>query len=238
MSSQQPSSNVDEEPPPPPPPASEPEAKAPEVPPGKPSEEAWMEDYDEMITPEKPAKPRKKRHWGGIIVAVIVIVILLAWTLLSPDITPEKGDTYTSSPTYANLGNYTGYRDIWAGNMTWGISIRGDTSGSVGTQMTFTVLVTKVYERPGNWFFRGTSVDLKNVSLFKADGTYLASMSNSSDLGYGVSATLSFNFTESGTYNLHMYVKFMVYEMMRIGFMPLETVQVTPGVDLEPIVIS
>jgi hypothetical protein len=104
--------------------------------------------------------------------------------------------------------------------------------------MTFTVLVTKVYERPGNWFFRGTSVDLKNVSLFKSDGTYLASMSNSSDLGYGVSATLSFNFTESGTYELSVYVKFMVYEMMRIGFMPLETVQVTPGVDLEPIVIS
>lgn len=234
MSSEQPSSDVVEEPPPPPPA----EKAEPEKPAEKPSEEEWKEDYDEMITPEKPAKPKKKRHWGGIIVVVIVIIALVIWTVLSPNIMPEKGDTYTSSPTYANLGNYTGYRDIWAGNMTWGISISGPTTGNVGSELTLTVLVTKVYERPGNWFFRGTSIDLQNVSVFKTDGTFLASMSNKSDLGYGVSATVHLNFADNGSYQLQVYVKFMVYEMMRIGFMPLETVQVTPGVDLDTIVIT
>src|SRR5512136_2067506 len=237
LSSEQPSNDVVEEPPPPPPPP-EPETKAPDASAQKPSEEAWKEDYDEMITPEKPTKPQKKRHWGGIIVVAIVLILLLVWTILSPDVMPQESDKYTTSPTYANLGNYTGYRHIWAGNMTWGISIRGPTSVVAGTPMVITVLVTKIYEQPGNWFFRGTSVDLKNVSVFKLDGTYLASMSNSTDLGFGVSATVNLNITQSGNCSLYVYVKFTVYEMMRIGFMPLETVQVTPGVDLKQITVT
>lgn len=239
MSSQQPSSNVDEEPPPPPPPAPEPEAKAPEAPPEKPSEEAWMEDYDEMITPEKPAKPRKKRHWGAIIITVIVILVLVVWTLMSPSVMTQVGNEYTKYGQFSNLGNYTGYRDIWAGNMTWGVSVSGPPEGSVGEDLLYRVLITKVYESPGNWFFRGTSINVKNISFFDSEGVFLGSSDlTSGEDGFGVMSFVHLNFTQAGNYDLHVYVKFLVYEMMRIGYMPLETVQITPGVDLETIVIT
>ena len=238
LNSQQPSSEVAEEPPPPPP-AQEPETPEPEKPAEKPTEEEWKESYDEMITPDKPAKPKKKRHWGAIIITVIVILILVVWTLMSPSVMTQVGDEYTKYGQFSSLGNYTGYRDIWAGNMTWGVSISGPQEGGVGENLLYRVLITKVFESPGNWFFRGTSIDVKNISFFDSEGVFFGSSDlTSGEDGFGVMSFVHLNFTQAGSYDLHVYVKFLVYEIMRIGYMPLETVQVTPGVDIETIVIT
>ena len=201
------------------------EVNAPPPPPDeseKPDDEdIWKEDYDELVEPEKPIKPRRHIRWGGVVVVAIILIIIV-WTVMSPEILPVEGDTYISSPSYANLGDFTGYRDIWAGNTSWGLSISGPTNGSVNEQMQFMVLLTKVSERPGNWFLRGTSIDLRNVSIFLKDGTYLGSMSNQTDHGFGISATVPVTFTGPGSFDLYVHAKFLVYEVMRIGFIPLE----------------
>jgi len=203
------------EPPPPPPEESE-----------KPAEDVWKEDYDELVEPEKPLKSRKPAHWGGIIVVVAIILIIVVWTIMSPKILPAQADTYISHPTYASLGDFTGYRDIWAGNTTWGLSISGPANGIVNEQMQFMVLLTKVYEKPGNWFLRGTAIELRNVSIFLEDGTYLGSMTNHTEHGFGVSATVPVTFTSAGSFDLYVHAKFLVYEVMRIGFIPLEMVNI------------
>lgn len=227
-----------EELPPPPPPEPEPEKTvATSV---KPPEEVWMEDYDELIGPEEKPKPRKRknRHWGAIIVTVAVIVFFLAWTFLSPKVMTQVGQTYVNSATYASWGNFTGYRDIWAGNMTWGLSISGRSLTANSSSLEVHVLLTKVYEKPGNWFFRGTSVTLNNVSIFEVDGTYVASMSNWTDVGYGLMATVPVTFATNGTYDLYVHAKFTVYEVMRIGFIPLEAVEIEAAYFDEPVIVD
>src|SRR4030042_620978 len=96
-----------EELPPPPPP--EPEPEKPVVTSTKQPEEVWMEDYDELIGPEEEPKPRrrKKRHWGAIIVTVAVVIFLVAWTFISPDVMTQVGQTYVNSTTFASWGNFT-----------------------------------------------------------------------------------------------------------------------------------
>ena len=234
MSSQEPDPALEPptEPPveePPPPPADElPEGDIPAL------DEAFREDYDELVVYEEPVKPRrkKKRKYGGVIVLVAIIVILLAWTLISPDVLPETGAVYTESPTYSNLGNFIGYRDVWAGNMSWGLCFSGPNKTSVNEVIEIKVLFVKISEEPGNFFFAGTSISLRNVSIFidnDGNDTYLASMTNVTDLGYGISATLRFSFDAPGNYSLYLHWKFLVNQVMRIGYIPLEMLTTDPA---------
>ena len=231
---------VPEEPPPPPPPEPEPSPQVPEKAPEKAPEEIWMEDYDDLIGPDEEPKPRKRKnkHWGATIATIVVIIILVVWTLLSPKIMTQVGPTYVNSPTYASWGNNTGYREIWAGNTTWALSIRGSPLTEDNRSMEVQVLLTKVHEKPGNWFFRGTSAKLQNVTVYLDDGTYLASMSNWSDVGFGLMATVPIAFASSGTYSLYVFAQFTVYEVMRIGFFPLEAVQFEKVYVDEPVVVE
>lgn len=216
------------------------EAPAPKEPAPEKAEasEAFIEDYEEYIEPEKPQRPRKKLPVVPIIVTVAIVLVLVSWTLLSPEIMPEVGGTYIESPTYAGWGNYTGYRDIWAGNTTWGVAISGHATAAGNRQIEVNVLITKVFERPGNWFFRGTAISLRNVSVFADDGTFLGSMSNSTNLGFGVLATVPVSFAANGTYDLYVTAKFLVYEVMRLGFVPLEMVNVQQVYLDVPVVVT
>lgn len=209
----------------------------------KPEEDVWKEDYEELIEPEKRPTPRGHRTmpWGGILTTLAIVAALVAWTILSPGVMPQQGDTYTRSPIHASWGNYTGYRDIWAGNMTWGVSVSGHATSAGNLSVEITVLVTKVSERPGNWFFRGTAISLKNVSVFIGpldNATFLASMTSATKHDYGVSATIPATFGGPGVYELLIKVRFMVYEVMRIGFIPLESVNVYPVYLDSPVVVS
>ncbi len=209
----------------------------------KPDEDVWKEDYDDLVKPEEPPKPvkRTKMPWGAILITFLLILILILWTIFSPNIMPQEGDTYTSSPTHASWGNYTGYRDIWAGNMSWGVSVSGHATSAGNRSIELKVLVTKVSERPGNWFFRGTAISLRNVSVFigpSDNATFLASMSNHTELEYGVLATVPAVFSGPGTYQLVVKVRFLVYEVMRIGFIPLEAVNVYPVFIDSPVVVA
>ena len=209
----------------------------------KSDENVWKEDYDDLVTPEETPKPvkRTKMPWGAILITLLLILMLILWTIFSPNIMPQEGDTYTSSPTHASWGNYTGYLDIWAGNTSWGVSVSGHATSSGNRSIELKVLVTKVSERPGNWFFRGTAISLRNVSVFigpSDNATFLASMSNHTELEYGVLATVSAVFSGPGTYQLVVKVRFLVYEVMRIGFIPLESVNVYPVFIDSPVVVT
>lgn len=208
-----------------------------------PEQDIWREDYEGLIEPEKPSKPRHggKVPLGGITITLVLVVLLVAWTILSPSIMPQQGDTYTRSPIHASWANYTGYRDIWAGNMTWGVSVSGHATSAGNLSVEITVLVTKVYERPGNWFFKGTAISLKNVSVYTGsldNATLLASMTSATEHDYGVSATVPVTFGGPGVYEILIKVRFMVYEVMRIGFIPLESVNVYPVYLDSPVVVS
>lgn len=214
----------------PPEPAEEPSAPPVEEEVGK--EGVWKEDYDELIEPdkseeeEKAPRPKRKSHWVGLVTLLVIIVVLVLWTVLSPKVLPPHGTIYVDSPTYANLGNFTGVRSIWAGTTTWGVSVSGSNDTVVGAVAEFQVLITKVNESTGNFFFRGTAIVISNVSLYKEDGTYLAGIWFKSDSGYGKVATVRYSFPAVGTYDLYVTAKFTVYEVMRIGYIPLEIVNV------------
>jgi len=206
-------------------------------------EDVWKEDYEELIEPEKQPTPRrrKKMPLGAILTTLAIVIALVAWTILSPGIMPQQGDTYTNSPIHASWGNYTGYRDIWAGNMTWGASVSGHATSAGNRSVEITVLVTKVFERPGNWFFRGTAISLKNASVYIGsldNATFLASMNSTTEHDYGDSATIAVSFAGPGVYDVFVKVRFMVYEVMRIGFIPLESVNMRAVYLDSPVVVS
>jgi len=209
----------------------------------KPEEDVWKEDYEDLIVPEKRPIQRGRRTmpWGSILITLGIVTALVAWTILSPGVMPQQGDTYTRSPIHANWGNYTGYRDVWAGNTTWGVSVSGHATSAGNLSIDITVLVTKVYERPGNWFFRGTAISLRNVSVYMGptdNATFLASMTSKTENDYGVSATVPVTFGSPGVYEIFVKARFVVYEVMRIGFIPLEALDVPPFYLDSPVVVT
>ena len=209
----------------------------------KPEEDVWKEDYEELIEHEKPPAPHGHRTmpWVGILITLAIVIALVAWTVLSPGVMPQQGDTYTGSPTHASWGNYTGYRDIWAGNMTWGASVSGHATSAGNRSVEITVLITKVFEKPGNWFFRGTAISLENVSAYIGtldNATFLASMNSTTEHDYGISATIPVSFAGPGVYDVFVKVRFMVYEVMRIGFIPLESVNMRAVYLDSPVVVA
>lgn len=190
--------------------------------------DVWSEDYDEHISAEEPAplKPKKKRKWGGVIVIAIILVFLVLWTVLSPKLIPQSGDTYLRSDEYSSLSGFAGDVETYAGNTTWAISVGGDANASVGVELDLSVLVTKVSERTSNFWFRGTGIELRNASIYYENGTFLAEMSDKSDIGFGPLATVPVTFAEADDCHLYAYVKFLVYADMRIGFLPVKLVEI------------
>ena len=239
LTSEKPGTEAVEEELPPPPPEPEPEPEAAE-PKDFEYEHSWDEDYEEHIDGKElpPPKPDKKRGYGGLIVIIIIILILILWTVFSPKILPEVGSTYVESHHYANLGNYVGDRDIWAGEMVWGVAISGPSNATVGETIDITVMVTKISEKPGNWFFEGTAVSLRNVSFYDENGTFVAEMSNWTSEDIGLVATVPVSFDYPDSYYLYVYVKFLVTMDMRIGFLPLESVEIPQAYLDVPIVVS
>lgn len=218
----------------PPPPAEEQEEPR-ETPPAPEGEEEpsldrmWDEAYEELVTAEPPPEKSRRKHfshWGAVTALTVILVLLLLWTILSPQVLGPVGYTYVNDGHYASLGNYTGSRDLWAGSTTWGVSIRSISSAPGNASMDLGVLITKISESTGNWFFRGTGITPKNISAYDESGTFLGAMTNHSDLGYGVFAYLPIEFPGPGPYWVYVKVKFLVSEVMRIGFLPLETVVV------------
>ena len=228
MSSETPGPELpkEEEPPPPPPPEEpEPMPKAPDI---LEDENAWAEPYDEHIDAEEPppVKPRKrKRRYGGTIVLVGIIIFLIVWTLLSPKVLPQSGDTYVNSTRYANLGGFADSVDSWAGDFTWGLSVSGSNTTTVGAQLNISILVSKVHEDPSNFWIRGAGIQLRNASVFNADGSILGEMSDKTDFGFGPLMTVPIAFPAPGDYELYAYVKFIMFADMRIGFLPLTAVE-------------
>jgi hypothetical protein len=212
-----------------------------------PKEGVWKEDYDDVIEPSEEEKAQaapeaaakekpKKKHWVAIITVVVIIVLLLLWTFLSPKVMSPQGMTYVDSPKYASLGNFTGSRNIWIGDVTWGVSVSGNGSITAGTPVEIDVLITKISERPSNFFFRGIGISITNCSLWDLNGTYIAKLSSSQDLGFGKIATINATLP-AGAHDLYVSVKFTEYEVMRLGFIPLENVLVEK-VFLLPIVVE
>jgi hypothetical protein len=229
-----------EEPPPPP------DEKVPEAPPApavtpeeKPLEpgEEWIEEYE---SEKKEKEPRKKiPHLLGISIAVVIVLILVVWTLLSPQVLQVSGETYLNSETYANLGSYAGDLDIWwlfgavhVADTTWGVSVSGDRNVSSGQPTTFHVLVTKVAESVKNAWFVGTSVNLKRAELYTEDGTRVGSMVSESSEPFGPIAEVEATFDSRGSYECHIYVEMTVYGKMLIGYLPVKVLRITADLDV------
>jgi hypothetical protein len=198
-----------------------------------PPEEEWIEEYEEeQFSKEKPKK--KKRHWGSIFAVAFIIVFMVLWTVMAPPVLAQAGTTYIASGSYANLGNYTGERDIFwiggsihVGRTVWGVSVSGPANVTAGEPVNFYVLITKIEEQSGGFWFRGTSVDLDVATLYDDDGNELGHMVNKTMLEFGPMARISATFDTAGEYECHARVVFRVYESMRIGFLPLEDVDIS-----------
>ena len=217
---------------------STPETQAVEEPVLEPTEETPPEEeYEELIEPEKPQKPRKKRkHLGAIITVFVIIMILVLWTVLTPKLLPVVGTTYVNSTTYSNLGSFNETLKSWATRTNWGVSVSTPDAvitadnATVPANQTFMilVLVSKVSESPSNFWLRGTAVSITNMTIIDSDtGVIVTTMANKSHLGYGEVATLKLSL-KPGHYNLSLTGQFLVYVGMRIGFLPVEKINLEP----------
>ncbi len=195
--------------------------------------EEWMEEY------EAEKKPRKKiPHLLGISIAVAIVLMMVIWTLLSPQVLPVSGETYLRSSTYANLGNYSGDLDIrWLLNAvhvadtTWGVSIAGSPEAVTGTVVTFDVLITKVNEDMKNPWFVGTSIKLKDAALFTEDGTQVGTMVGRSSERFGTLAEIEATFDSPGNYTCYVYTEITIYGKMLVGYVPVKVLRMTAYLD-------
>ncbi len=211
-------------------PPAEPEPEEPvEEPVQEPAGETSEDQYEELVEPEKPEKPRKKRrHLGAIVTVIVILVILLLWTVLSPRIMPEQSTTYVNpSSSYATLGSFNETRQSWAATTNWGISVSGPENVTANTTFTILVLISKVSEKSSNFWFRGTAISITNMTLTYTGGGLVAKMSNKTDLGYGKLAAIRASLPH-GTYSLSVTGQFLVYVDMRIGFLPVEKINIEP----------
>ena len=204
-----------------------PDAGSAEVP-GEPGEE-WIEEY-EAETKQRPK--RKIPHLKAIIATVVIVIILVVWTLISPQVLPESGGSYLQNPEYANLGSEVGELDIWwlfdaihVADTSWGVSISGDRNASVGEPATFDVLVTKVREEMKNGWFKGTSIELKKVTMYTEDDDIVGSMVSKSEESFGTVGEVEATFDSAGNYSCHLMVEFTIYGKMVIGYLPVKVLR-------------
>jgi hypothetical protein len=198
-------------------------------------QEMWIEEYEREGRSGKPKKERKEpRHLGRWIILAAVVVILVVWTLISPPVMTAVGNMYLDPDTYADLGSLTADQDVRViasllsvGTTTWGISISGDANASVGEDAVFEVMVTKVSEDTGGFWFMGTEISLRNVSLYLEDDTLVGWMTEKDELGNMSLGYVHAVFPETGTHDCYVKLRFSVYEVMRIGFLPADKVIMT-----------
>jgi hypothetical protein len=224
------------EPPPPEPPPPEflPGEGAPAEFDGDP-QEMWIEEYEREGRHGKPKKERRKpRHIGRWIALAVVIVILVVWTLISPPVMSEVGSMYLNPDTHANLGSMTAEQDVQilasllsVGTTTWGVSIHGDGNATTDEAAVFEVMVTKVSEEPRSFWFMGTEISLRNVSFYLEDDTLIGWMTEKDELRNMSLGYVHATFTETGIHDCYVVLRFSVYEVMRIGFLPADKVNMT-----------
>lgn len=227
----------------PPPPNGEsipepPAAPAPvEAKPADPGEE-WIEEYESEKKGDKPRK--KKPHVLRWAVLAAVIVILVVWTVISPQVLPAAGSDYLAPSPYANLGSYAGDLDIWwlfnavhVANTTWGVSVSGEQNVSAGQPATFQVLVTKVHEEMKNPWFVGTSLNIKAVTLMIEGGPQVGTMVSESEEQFGPLAEVEATFDSPGTYSCSVYVEVTVYGKMLVGYLPVKVLRITADLDVD-----
>ena len=199
-------------------------------------QEMWIEEYErEGRPPRKPKKERTKpRHIGRWIVQAAVIVILVVWTLVSPPVMSVVGNAYVDSSEHSNLGGEVADQDVRiiaslfsVGTTTWGVCIAGETNATVGIDAVFEVMVTKVSEEPGDFWFMGTEISLRNVSMYLEDDTLIGWMTEKDELSDMSLGYVHATFPENDTYDCYMVLRFSVYEVMRIGFLPADKVTMT-----------
>jgi hypothetical protein len=225
------------EPPPPEPPVTEPvpaDEPRPEFE-GDP-QEMWIEEYErEGRPPRKPKKERKEpRHLGRWIALAAVMIILVVWTLISPPVMSVVGDAYVDSDEHANLGSEVAEQDVRifasivsVGSTNWGVSVGGDPNATVGEDAVFEVMVTKVSEESGGFWFMGTEISLRNVSLYLEDDTLVGWMTDKDELGNMSLGYVHATFPDAGIQDCYIVLRFSVYEVMRIGFLPADKVTMT-----------
>ena len=234
---------LEEEAPEPPPPESTPEP-APEETQAEPAyeeaaepyegdpQEMWIEEYEREGRPRKPGKQRTEpRHMGRWVALAAVVLFLVVWTLVSPQVMTATGTTYLESDDYSDLGSDTGLQDIRVmaslvstGDTTWGVSVSGDANATVEETAVFQVTVVKVSEETRNFWFMGTDISVRNVSLYMEDDTLVGWMHEKEERGNMSVAQVHALFDDTGVYDCYVVVKFSVYEIMRIGFLPADKV--------------
>jgi len=211
----------------PPEPLDEPEQEVPE----QSADDVWNEDYEDDIDADEPPPPRPKkrrRHRGALVLAVIVLIIIIAWTAFAPEVMPEA-PTAPPNPSYSNLSRFAGTIDTYAGSSTWSLFVGGPENVSAGQGFDLLVLISKTYDRPANWWFTGTSITLKNVSALDSNSSFVSAMTDKEDLGHGLLLTVPVMFASPGDYELYVFVKFIIYSDMRIGFLPTKAVEMQSG---------
>ncbi|UCE91416.1 MAG: hypothetical protein JSV90_08420 [Methanobacteriota archaeon] len=206
-------------------------------------QEMWIEEYEREG--RRPKREREKpRRIGRWIILAAVIIILVVWTLISPSIMSTAGTTYVSSDEYANLGSETSAQDVQvlasvvtAGTTTWGISIAGDSNATVDEDAVFQVMVSKVSEERGGFWFMGTDISLRNVSMYLDDDTLIGWMVEKQEQDNRSVGTVHASFDDTGVFDCYIVLRFSVYEVMRIGFLPADKVVATMSLS-DSIIVS
>ena len=226
---------VDDDVPPPPPPEPQAYEEAPPQDYSVDPQEMWIEEYEREGRRPKPRKereePRRILRW---VILAAVIVILVVWTLISPTIMPSTGMTYVDSEAASNLGSDAFDQDIRViasllsvGSATWGISVSGDSNATVEEETVFQAMVSKVSEDRGGFWFMGTDISLRNVSLYLEDDTLVGWMTAKEELSNRSVGVVRATFADPGVFDCYMVLRFSVYEVMRIGFLPADKVSMT-----------
>ncbi len=209
-------------------------------------QEMWIEEYERegrRVKPKKePEKPRRILRW---IILAAVVVVLVVWTLISPSVMPATGSTYTSSEQTANLGSESFTQDVRvaasivsAGSTTWAVCVSGDPNATVGEDAVFQVMVVKMSEDSGGIWFMGTDISLRNVSFYLENDTLIGWMTDKEEEPDKSVGEVHVTFLDAGPHDYcYVTVRFSVYEVMRIGFLPADKMSVTLNLS-DSIVVS
>ena len=208
-------------------------------------QEMWIEEYEREGRRVRPRKereaPRRVLRW---IILAVVIVILVVWTLISPSIMPTSGTTYVDSGASANLAGETFALDVRiiaslvsTGSTTWAVSVAGDVNVVVGEDTIFQAMVSKAYEDRGGFWYMGTDISLRNVSMYLENDTLVGWMTDKEELHNRSLGEVHATFAEPGVFDCYVVLRYSVYEIMRIGFLPADKVSITVWLS-ESIIVS
>jgi hypothetical protein len=160
----------------------------------------------------------------AVSILLIILVAVAVWQFTSPQLLPPVGNKYSTFGPYSNRGSWTLQETMQYVRAYLAISISNVTFPRTGLGTDYSVVISNVNQTITNTVVKGFGLRITQVSIQdNLDGS-MSTCGNGSSLTDAAQATCVFFFRTSTNHALRFTVRFNLYDLLPLGYIPDQTV--------------